>query len=218
MGQAKVNAQYAAGEASPGGTSGAPGSDPTGYPNGPGGQTRPRIGIGGLGIPGLGGIGMPGGGQRRGNGTPRGGGASGYSGTVRWESGRPILDALNSPLPDRFEGHYVISVNGIPLLSTNSRSSSSEDDSDDARRMERDELDRMQGLSSLQLRGKPLVQAGMVTRQVGTGQSFLIGFSREMLPLDFRDGEVLFTTQIVRLVLKARFQLKEMLYHDGLAV
>ena len=62
------------------------------------------------------------------------------------------------------------------------------------------------------------MQAGVVRRQVSTGQSFLIGFSREMLSLDFHDGEILFTTQLGRLVVKARFTLKDMLYHDRLAV
>jgi hypothetical protein len=223
----EANAQSAAGEANSGGNpgqdpNGAPNGDPNGNPGGGtsngGGQNRPRIGIGGLGIPGLGGLGLPGGGQRRGNGTPRGGAASGYQGTVRWESARPIFDALKAPLPDSFDGHYVICVNGIPLLSSRSTYSSESDDSDTVRRQEHDDLERLKGLSSLQLKGKPVVQAGVVARQVASGQSFLIGFSKEMLSLDFRDGEVLFTTQMGRLVVKARFLPKEMLYHDGLAV
>ncbi len=213
----EVNAQYAAGEGNSTSYPG-PNSDPNGYPPNSGGQNRPRIGIGGLGIPGLGGITLPGAGQRRGNGSPRGGAASAYQGTVRWESALPILDALNTPLPEIFDGHYVLSVNGIPLLSSRSSNSSEPDDSESSARQDRDSLDRIQGLSSLQLKGKPLVQAGVVRRQVSTGQSFLIGFSREMLSLDFHDGEILFTTQLGRLVVKARFTLKDMLYHDRLAV
>jgi hypothetical protein len=216
----EVNAQYAPGEGNPGGDPGSGGGYPGNGGGSGGGQGRPRVGIGGLGIPGLGGIGLPGGGggQRRGNGTPRGGATSAYQGTVRWESARPILDALKAPLPDTFDGHYVLSVNGIPLMSTRSTSASEGDDSDSARRNEQDDLERMKGLSSLQLKGKPLVQAGVVARQVASGQSFLIGFSREMLSLDLRDSEVLFTTQLGRLVVKARFLPRDMLYHDGLAV
>jgi hypothetical protein len=39
-----------------------------------------------------------------------------------------------------------------------------------------------------------------------------------MLSIEMRDSEVAFTTQMGRLVVKARFPLKEMLYHDELAV
>ena len=61
------------------------------------------------------------------------------------------------------------------------------------------------------------VQAGVVARQIGTGTSFLFGFSREMLTLDARDTDILFTTQLGRLVVKAHFLPKEMLYHGELA-
>jgi hypothetical protein len=195
----EVNAQYAAGESNPGGGNG-------------GGQGRPSVGIGGLSIPGLGG------GRRRGNGAPQSGGASAYQGTVRWESAQPILDALKAPLPEAFDGHYVIGVIGIPMLGARPTSSADSDDADAARRNERDELDRMKDLSSLQLKGKPLVQAGVVARQVSTGHNYLLGFSKELLSIEMRDSEVAFATQMGRLVVKARFLLKEMLYHDGLAV
>jgi hypothetical protein len=58
----------------------------------------------------------------------------------------------------------------------------------------------------------------VVARQIGTGSSFLFGFSRELLPLDVRDAEILFTTQLGRLVVKAHFLPKEMMYHGELAV
>jgi hypothetical protein len=38
-----------------------------------------------------------------------------------------------------------------------------------------------------------------------------------MLPLNTRDTEILFTTQLGRLVVKAHFLPKEMLYHGELA-
>jgi hypothetical protein len=221
----QIKAQYA-----PGATDARDGS---GYPNGggypggnsggggyPGGTGRSRGGGIGLGIPGIGGIGLPGGmggGRRNGGGSPRGGAASPYEGTVRWDSARPILDALKSPLPEAFEGRYVISVSGIPLMGGRSTSSGEDDDSTASRRQDQDDLDRLKGLSSLQPKGKDIVQAGVVARQIGTGTSFLFGFSREMLPLDTRDTEILFTTQLGRLVVKAHFLPKEMLYHGELA-
>ena len=141
-----------------------------------------------------------------------------YEGTVRWESARPVLDAMKSPLPEAFDGRYTISVSGIPMMGGRSISAGEDDDSTASRRQEQDDLDRLKGLSSLQPKGRDVVQAGVVARQVGTGSSFLFGFSREMLPLDTRDTDILFTTQLGRLVVKAHFVPHEMLYHGELAV
>jgi hypothetical protein len=224
----QIKAQYASGAGNSGDDSGYPGRTGTGggYPGGgaggggyPGGTGRPRGGGIGVGIPGIGGIGLPGGrggGRGNGGGSSRGGAVSPYQGTVRWDSARPILDALKSPLPEAFEGRYVISVSGIPLMGARSMSAG-EDDDTTSRRQEQDDLDRLKGLTSLQPKGKDIVQAGVVARQIGTGTSFLFGFSREMLPLDTRDTEILFTTQLGRLVVKAHFLPKEMLYHGQLA-
>ena len=208
----QIKAQYAPGAANARDGSGYPGGN-SGGGGYPGGMGRQRGGIG-LGIPGIGGMG---GGRGNGGGSSRGGATSPYEGTVRWDSARPILDALKSPLPEAFEGRYVISVSGIPLMGGPSTSSGEDDDSTASRRQEQDDLDRLKGLSSLQPKGKDIVQAGVVARQVGSGTSFLFGFSREMLPLDTRDTEILFTTQLGRLVVKAHFLPKEMLYHGELA-
>ena len=234
----QVKAQYAAGEGPPrddvdnggtttrgrypGGSTGTGGGYPGGgtgtgggYPGGgyPGGTGRPN---GGIGIPGIGGIGIPGlGGKGRGRGN---GAASPYEGTVRWESARPILEAMKAPLPEAFEGRYVISVSGIPLLRDRSMGAAEEEDSAASRRREKDDLDRLKSLSSLEARGRDPVQAGLVTRQVATGSSFLFGFSRELLPLETRDTDFLFTTTLGSLVVKAHFVPKEMLYHGELAV
>jgi hypothetical protein len=215
----EVRAQYAAGQAPTYGASTAryPGAG-TGTGTGTGAPTgRPRIG--GLGIPGIGGIGLPGstgtGRPRNTGGSPRGGATSAFEATVRWESALPILDAMKSSLPEAFEGHYVISVTGIAIL-TNDRT---EDDDDTAsRRREREDLDRLKSLSALQLKGKDTVRAALVTRQVSSGSSFLFGFSKDTLPLTARDGDLDFTTQLGRLVVKARFSPKDMLYHGELAV
>jgi hypothetical protein len=220
-----IKAQYASGAGNSRDGGGYPGGSGGGYPGGgagggyPGGMGRSRGGIG-LGIPGIGGIGLPGGmggGRGNGGGSSRGGAVSPYEGTVRWDSARPILDAMKSPLPEAFEGRYVISVSGIPLMGGRSVSAGEDDDSAASRRQEQDDLDRLKGLSSLQPKGKDIVQAGVVARQIGTGSSFLFGFSREMLPLDTRDTDILFTTQLGRLVVKAHFLPKEMLYHGDLA-
>jgi len=163
------------------------------------------------GIPGIGGIGFPRRGGSGPSGQPRRGGGQGtaFRGTVRWESAQPIRDALKSPLPDLFDGHYVIAVTGIPLLDERTRSE--EEDTPES-------LDNLKELSSLQVKGKDYVQAGVVRRQVGTGNTFLFGFSKEMLAISKSDTEINFSTKLGRVGVKARFSPKEMLYHSELSV
>jgi hypothetical protein len=181
---------------------GAAGAPPGGQS--PGGQS-PRIG-GPINIPGIGGGGGMGGG-RRGQG---GGGApvQSFKGTIRWESAKPMLDAMRSKVPEAFTSHYVIGVSGIPLSGSYQRS---EDDSDSA-------VDRLKGVTFLEVRGKRDLQPGVVQQQTSSSGSVLFGFSKEMLTLAPDDREVLFTTTFGKLNLKAKFNLKEMMYRGELAV
>jgi hypothetical protein len=216
-----ASTQYAPGQAS--GRGGYPDGgypDSTGYPGGGGGQRGG--GIGGLSIPGIGGIGFPrgggGGGGRGPGGQPRGGQSTAFHGTVRWDSAHPILDAVKTPLPEAFDGRYVIAVSGIPLLNDTYQGTRGEDEDAPARRSQNDSLDNLKSLTSLQVKGKDYVQAGVVQRQIGTGNTILFGFSKEMLSIDKRDSEALFATQLGRIHVKAHFSPKEMLYHGELAV
>ena len=212
----EVKATYAPGE--------NPSSNGGGYPNGGGGYPPNSGGgrsRGGIGIPGIGGLSIPGlgggGGGRGRNGGGNGRGqVSPYEGTVRWESALPIQDAMKDAPPEAFDGHYVISVHGIPLMG--GARYQGEDDSASSRRQEEDDMDRLKGLSMLEVKGRDHLQAGIARRQVSSGSSFLIGFSKELLPLKSQDNEVVFTTQLGRLVLKTHFLLKEMQYHGELAV
>ena len=168
-------------------------------------RTRGPINIPGIGG---GGGGMGGGGGRGGGRGGSGGGApnQSFKGTIRWESAKPILDGMKSKVPDAFTNHYVISVNGIPLSGRNQRS---EDDPD---------TDRLKGVTFLQVKGKRDLQPGVVQQQTSSYGSVLFGFSKEMVTLAPDDKEVTFTTTFGRLNLKAKFNLKEMLYHGELAV
>ena len=123
---------------------------------------------------------------------------------------------MKSPLPEAFDGHYVISVSGIPLLG--GRTVGGEDDERTERRQEQDEMDRLKALTSLQVKGRDFVQAGVARRQVTAGSSFLFGFSKELLPVAEHDGEIQFRTQLGRLLVKATFVPKEMLYRGELSL
>jgi hypothetical protein len=209
------------------GGGGYPGGGGGGYPNGGGGYPGggmggPRIGLGIPGIGGIGGGGM-GGGRRRGQQGGQGrGNASSYKGIVRWESAKPILEATKSTLPETFANHYVIAVSGIPLLTPRSRRTQTEDDDDRSSTRQsgdsQDNFDELKQLTTLQPKGKDLAQAGIVQRQVSNGSVLLFGFSKESLSLTPADKEVDFSTRLGSLIVKAKFNMKEMDYRGQLAV
>ena len=174
-----------------------------------------------IGIPGIGGIGMGGGGGRRMGGNQGGGRGQQrgtlYKGTVRWESAQPVLDALKTPLPDAFANHYVIAVIGFPLPSSQRRYQDEEGDNP-PRRSQEDTLDNLKHFTTLQPKGKELAQAGVVQQQTSSNSNLLFGFSKDSLTLTKGDKEVLFSTTLGRLVIRAKFNPKEMLYRGQLAV
>jgi hypothetical protein len=201
----------------PGGGGGYPGGG-GGYPGGGGGMGGPRIGgMGGgrMGGPGgMGGGGMGGGGRGR-----RGGGPSQtFQGTVRWESAKPILEAIKAPLPETFANHYVIGVSGFPMMSGRPRSED-DDNRDSTAQASEARLDNLKSLTFLKPKDKEGEQPGLVLQQPSSGGgTYLFGFSKEMMALTAADKEVTFTTRIGRLDVKAKFNLKEMLYRGDLAV
>lgn len=174
----------------------------------PGGISFPGGGMGG------GGMGGGRGGRGGGHGGP-GGGAPQVKGTVRWESAKPVLDALKTPLPESLANRYVISVSGFPLTSSRGRRSQSED----SEQALDDMLERLKTLTSLQPKGKAMAQPGIVERQLSSGGSnLLFGFAKDLVALDRNDTEVAFSTQLGGLIVKTKFELKQMLYHGELAV
>jgi hypothetical protein len=168
----------------------------------------------GLSFPGMGG------GRRgnRNNGAARGT-ASTYKGTVRWESAKPILDAMKASLPEQFANHFVISVNGFPLLGSGHSTAQGDGEETVSRKASEDDpYDNLKQFTTLQPKGKEVVQAGVVHRPVSTGTNILFGFSSEIVPLSADDGEATFSTRLVALTVRARFSFKEMLYHRELAL
>jgi len=182
---------------------------------------------GGVGYPGGGG-GYPGGGMGgggRGGGRGRGG-ARGpapieYHGVVRWVSAKPIQEALKSPVPEGLAKAYVISVSGIPII-TGDRQHTDDGDSDTtgAKGPSQDVLDRIKNLTYLEPKGKSPAQPGTVHQGSAGFETnvLLFGFSHEVLQLTPQDKEVSFTTQLGRLEVKTKFNLKDMTYHKELAL
>jgi hypothetical protein len=205
-----VNAQYA-----PGSNNGG------GYPRNGGGMGGPRVGIGGIGM------GRRGGGMGRpGGGAPQ---SSNYKGTVRWESAQPILDALKTPLPDAFAKYYVIGVRDIPLIAEQRRqqTQSTDDNDSDSPKLSRADssdtvdkraLDDLKTFTTLTPKGREAAEPELVQQMTPGGTYFIFGFSKTFLDFGKKDHEVDFHTQLGKLVVKARFDPSEMLYHGKLAV
>ncbi|MFN7998917.1 MAG: hypothetical protein U0Q18_35160 [Bryobacteraceae bacterium] len=178
----------------------------------------------GMGGPGLGGrpgsLSVPGG---RGMGRGRGGGVPmQFSGVVRWESAKPLLEANKKPLPEAFANYYVISVSGIPVLA-NGRQDTEDGENPTAvsKGLSEDVLERIKNFTYLEPKGKAPAQPGIVQKGPARGaqaNSIWFGFSREYLQLTPADKDVIFTTRLGRLDVKAKFVLKDMMYHKELAL
>ena len=178
-----------------------------------GGMGGGRGGMGGMGIPGMGG-----GGMGRGRGRAGGPPSESFKGTVRWESAKPILDAMKSPLPEEFGNHYVISVSGFPLSAGRRRRSQGDSDTNSTQSTE-DILDNLKALTYLEPKGREGVQPAAAQQQPSSGYgSILFAFSKETLALKPEDKEVTFSTRMGGLNVKAKFNLKDMLYHGELAL
>ncbi len=204
-------------------------NDPTVGPTTGGGYPNPG-GVGG-GYPGGGGMGggYPGGGMGGGGGRGGRGGGHGnemplsYTATVRWESAKPIQAALKTPLPEGLAETYVISVSGVPILASGRQHT---DDGDTApstvsKGVSDEVLDRIKNLTYLEPKGKSPAQPSIVQKgPIGSSgmPTLLFGFPRDVVPLTEDDREVAFTTQLGRIEIKAKFNLKDMMYHKELAL
>jgi hypothetical protein len=125
-----------------------------------------------------------------------------YKGIVIWESAKVIRDAEKTPLPEGFDGQYVLSVTGIPLAKTSSKSS----------------LDTVRQVTMLQIKGRDPLEAGVVQQNKDHGAIYYMGFSKEALAIGKDDKDVVFTTHMGKVSFTAKFNPKEMLYHGELAV
>ncbi len=122
------------------------------------------------------------------------------SGTVRWESAQPVRAATDSPLPRQFAHHYAISLTGFNLGTSGN--------------IFPDVLEGIRAAASLRGKGN----SAPATIVHGAGSAVLLGFSKRSIKLSPGDEHVEFSTKVDRWSIKAKFSLKEMRYHGGLAV
>jgi len=120
-----------------------------------------------------------------------------YKGVVRWESAKPILEARKGTIPEGFENHYVISLRGFPYGQG------------------KNAVEKIKAASSLTAKGKDAVPADVA--QVIDGV-LVLGFAKDTLKLSPEDKEVAFATALGKVPVKTKFTLKEMMYHEELAI
>ena len=118
--------------------------------------------------------------------------------TVIWESAQPIREALHPIIPPDFNGRYVISIRGLQGEYS---------------------PDRLTAGADLSAKGKPPIQPGLVQQR---NNSWLFGFSKELLPLDTTDKDVLFNVRtganLNASLVRATFSPKDMVYRGALAL
>lgn len=122
-------------------------------------------------------------------------------GVVIWESAQPILDARKKALPKEFQDHYTLSVSGVPWLGEVDRL-----------------IDQLRQFTTLQPNDQRPIQPGAVQKAAGRARAVLLGFSKDVLQLSANDKSIHFTTEVGDIILRAKFDTKEMLYRGHLAL
>lgn len=117
---------------------------------------------------------------------------------VVWESAAPLVEALKTRFPSDFSNHYVIGVQDLPSPGRGKK------------------LTR-ENIAANLAKGRDSVDAGAIDT-MRSGTELIFGFSKELLPLNVHDKEVVFSMTTDAYSIRARFDLKEMKYMGMLAV
>jgi len=145
---------------------------------------------------------------------------------VRWESALPIQEALRigasdeQPNPE-FEKYYVLALIGdLPANGGRRRSGGNSDDDDDSTARSDRRLDEFKESARLERKDGPVrlekVEEGSRVGSRGPGVYFYFARKDDISMDD--DKVVTFSTKLGRMEIKAKFTMKEMLYHGKLAV
>jgi len=179
------------------------------------------------------GFGGGGGGSRGGGGGSRGGGGgrnlapAGNFGravplSIVWENAKPIQDAHPLNLPPQLQNHYVIAVTGIPqqtlVMAVRAglagRGGGPEGAAPAA---PPDQTAPLKAGVTLSVKGKDPMHPDTVLA-TNRNATLLFGFAKDTLPLAVTDKDVEFALKIGNMSGKTKFNLKDMMYNNELAV
>jgi hypothetical protein len=123
-----------------------------------------------------------------------------YKAFVRWESARPVREALKLKPTQALADYYILAVVGDLTLA--------DPDEDEAQRESR--IDMMKQSTKLDKRGGPIP---LTKIEIDKKEGTLFYFSRVEL---IKDGQVTFTARLGPVEVKCKFTVKEMMYHGKL--
>ncbi|MEO7143481.1 MAG: hypothetical protein ABI165_08255 [Bryobacteraceae bacterium] len=191
-------------------------------------------GGGGMGMPG-GGMGMPNGGWGGGSGGGMGSGRGGRGGggrpqaslvTIRWDSAAPVKAALLRQRPDDAAKtpeapvkDYVITVDGLPNVTRPADSDSNADDSGGRRKRDPEAVrEELMESTKLIVRGKRAIGPEDVKIDPARGNREIHFLFPRETPITAGDKEVTFTTQLGRMKVEKKFNVKDMMFRGKLAL
>ena len=128
-----------------------------------------------------------------------------FPGYVRWLSAKPMMIAMKLNFPPGFEGHYVLGVSGMPVISGHSEGEGG------------DSYDTLKELTFLAVKGQQSAQPGIIQPDPDDTSTVLFGFLHQFLDLSAAKVAEFKTTN-GPFEIKAKFDLKQMKYRDELAV
>lgn len=131
--------------------------------------------------------------------------AAQFPGYVRWLSAKPMILAMKLKFPPGFEGHYVIGLSGIPMISGHSDGRGG------------DSYDALKEVTYLEVKGQEPAQPGIIQEDPSDTSTVLFGFLQQFLDLSSAKSAE-FKTSTGPFEIKARFDLKQMKYQHELAV
>src|SRR5579884_2333786 len=129
-----------------------------------------------MGFPGYGGTGRRGRHGGSGASVGQGVGFPSFSGVVRWQSAKPILEAVKKPLPASFHGHYVIVVANIPLIGAGHGRLEGDASSDEA-------LDNLRNLTTVKPKDQEPAGPAIVQQDSDDASVLWFGFSKETITI-----------------------------------
>jgi len=144
---------------------------------------------------------------------------------VRWASAQPLMALEKEPFPHELQGRYVISVTGLSPqmiqlgIGRRGRGRSGAEAAPPQPNVDprRAEIEQIFSETTLTVKGHN-TQNAVAMMRTADSQTYLFGFPKEPLPIAPSDKEALFTLKLGPLTIKAKFELKEMMFAGQLAV
>jgi len=139
---------------------------------------------------------------------------------VRWESAQPVRDAFGFPLPAEFNDRYVIAVTKLPygIMNRPPRRGEAPAIAEPVIQRQQKMRELLQAAATLEARGKEPAQPGLVRLAPKAVQTWLFGFSKDLLTIEPNDKEVQFVLHTALVSLRAKFDPKAMVYRGQFAV